>query len=102
MKTTKRVANGTVRRRRRPPGAPLAAGAVGPLSPGGQHGSDRNGPVTSVAFDAGWYADASADTPDLLEVALDKPEYAPGDTHEGRGHGAHRRQGDAQRGRATG
>ena len=42
--------------------------------------ADRNGPVTSVAFDAGWYAEATADTPDLLEVALDKPEYAPGDS----------------------
>jgi hypothetical protein len=31
--------------------------------------SDRNGPVTSVGFDAGWYAEASADTPDLLEIA---------------------------------
>src|SRR5205085_8865457 len=42
--------------------------------------SDRNGPVTQVGFDAGWYADASADTPDMLEVALDKGEYTPGDT----------------------
>ena len=42
--------------------------------------AERNGPVTSVAFDAGWYAEASADTPDLLEIALDKPEYAPGDS----------------------
>ena len=41
---------------------------------------DRNGPLTSVDFDAGWYAEASADTPDLLEIALDKPEYAAGDT----------------------
>jgi uncharacterized protein YfaS (alpha-2-macroglobulin family) len=41
---------------------------------------DRNGPITSVNFDAGWYAEASADTPDMLEIALDKPEYAPGDT----------------------
>ncbi len=41
--------------------------------------ADRNGAVTSVAFDAGWYADASADTPDMLEIALDKPEYVPGD-----------------------
>jgi alpha-2-macroglobulin len=40
---------------------------------------DRNGPVTSVAFDAGWYADASADTPDMLEIAVDKPEYVPGE-----------------------
>ena len=42
--------------------------------------SDRNGPVTSVSFDAGWYAEASADTPDLLEIALDKPEYVPGES----------------------
>ena len=41
---------------------------------------DPNGPVTSVDFDAGWYVEASADTPDMLEVALDKPEYRPGDT----------------------
>jgi uncharacterized protein YfaS (alpha-2-macroglobulin family) len=40
---------------------------------------DRNGPVTSVAFDAGWYADASADTPDMLEIAVDKSEYLPGE-----------------------
>ena len=31
-------------------------------------------------FDSGFYAEASADTPDLLETALDKPEYSPGDT----------------------
>ncbi|MGA7488913.1 MAG: alpha-2-macroglobulin, partial [Xanthobacteraceae bacterium] len=42
--------------------------------------ADRNGPVTSVGFDAGWYAEASADTPDLLEIALDKPEYVPGES----------------------
>ncbi|HXF87852.1 MAG TPA: alpha-2-macroglobulin [Xanthobacteraceae bacterium] len=36
-------------------------------------------PVTSFAFDAGWYTEASADTPDMLEVALDKPEYRPGE-----------------------
>lgn len=40
---------------------------------------DPSGPVTSVTFDAGWYADASQDTPDVLEVALDKPEYHEGD-----------------------
>ncbi len=39
-----------------------------------------NGPTTSVTFDAGWYVDASADTPDMLETALDKSEYRPGDT----------------------
>jgi uncharacterized protein YfaS (alpha-2-macroglobulin family) len=41
---------------------------------------DRSIPPTSVTFDAGFYADASADTPDLLEIALDKAEYAAGDT----------------------
>jgi uncharacterized protein YfaS (alpha-2-macroglobulin family) len=40
----------------------------------------RDGLLTSLAFDAGWYAEASADTPDLLEIALDKPEYQPGDS----------------------
>jgi uncharacterized protein YfaS (alpha-2-macroglobulin family) len=39
-----------------------------------------SGPETSVNFDAGWYVDANADTPDMLEVALDKSEYRPGDT----------------------
>jgi hypothetical protein len=41
---------------------------------------DRDGPVTSLQFDAGWYADASADTPDVLEIGLDKAEYHAGDT----------------------
>ncbi len=41
---------------------------------------DRSVPPTSVTFDAGFYADASADTPDLLEIALDKSEFASGDT----------------------
>gem|GEM_PF-4511940 len=36
---------------------------------------------TSVAFDAGWYAPADTSrTPDMLEVALDKSAYAPGET----------------------
>jgi uncharacterized protein YfaS (alpha-2-macroglobulin family) len=41
---------------------------------------DPAGPVTTVVFDAGFYAESSADTPDSLEVALDKPEYRAGDT----------------------
>lgn len=41
---------------------------------------EPNGPITSVSFDAGFYAESSTDTPDLLEVALDKPDYKPGDT----------------------
>ncbi len=39
-----------------------------------------NGPITSVQFDVGWYSDGSADTPDLLETSIDKPQYSSGDT----------------------
>ena len=42
--------------------------------------SDPDGPVTSVQFDVGWYSDGSADTPDLLETSIDKPQYQSGDT----------------------
>ena len=41
---------------------------------------DADGPLTSVQFDVGWYSDGSADTPDLLETSIDKPEYQSGDT----------------------
>ena len=58
---------------------------------------DADGPVTSIGFDAGWYTEASADTPDMLEIALDKPEYKPGDADDGRRDRAHRRPRDAQR-----
>jgi uncharacterized protein YfaS (alpha-2-macroglobulin family) len=36
--------------------------------------------VTSLNFDAGFYAESRSDTPDLLEVALDKNDYKSGDT----------------------
>jgi hypothetical protein len=42
--------------------------------------ADADGPLTSVQFDVGWYSDGSADTPDLLETSVDKPEYASGET----------------------
>jgi uncharacterized protein YfaS (alpha-2-macroglobulin family) len=41
---------------------------------------EPNGTVTSLLFDAGFYAESSADTPDLLEVALDKTDYKVGET----------------------
>ncbi len=41
---------------------------------------EANGPSASYAFDAGWYGETSTDTPDRLEVSLDKTEYAEGDT----------------------
>ena len=42
--------------------------------------SEPQGPLTTYGFDSGWYAEASADTPDLLEIALDKSGYTAGDT----------------------
>jgi hypothetical protein len=42
--------------------------------------SEADGPITSVQFDVGWYSDGSADTPDLLETSIDKPDYQSGDT----------------------
>jgi uncharacterized protein YfaS (alpha-2-macroglobulin family) len=42
--------------------------------------ADNSGPSTTVTFDAGYYSEASADTPDVLEMALDKPEYRAGET----------------------
>ena len=42
---------------------------------------DGDTSATSVAFYAGWYrAVSSSDTPDTLQVALDKPAYAIGET----------------------
>jgi len=39
------------------------------------------GPATSVEFDAGWYVEASStETPDALEIGLDKETYAIGET----------------------
>jgi len=42
--------------------------------------ADAEGPLTAVPFDVGWYSDGSADTPDLLETSIDKPQYQSGDT----------------------
>ncbi|MCB1444441.1 MAG: alpha-2-macroglobulin family protein [Rhizobiaceae bacterium] len=42
--------------------------------------ADNDGPTSSVEFDAGWYVEAtSTETPDGLEIALDKESYKPGD-----------------------
>ncbi|WEX75791.1 alpha-2-macroglobulin family protein [Sinorhizobium numidicum] len=40
-----------------------------------------DGPTSSVEFDAGWYVEAaSTETPDGLEIALDKENYSVGET----------------------
>jgi hypothetical protein len=78
VKRTERVANGTL---------DTAADKPARISMPVKWGRYRlevsapepNGAVTSLTFDAGFYAEANADTPDLLEVALDKSDYKSGD-----------------------
>ncbi|MBN9273511.1 MAG: alpha-2-macroglobulin family protein, partial [Mesorhizobium sp.] len=42
--------------------------------------ADPEGPATSYEFDGGWYVDVSStETPDALEIALDKDKYAVGE-----------------------
>jgi uncharacterized protein YfaS (alpha-2-macroglobulin family) len=79
IKTTTRIADGTVDT------APDKPGRIAVPVHFGRYrmdvsSADPNGPETSFDFDAGWYVEANADTPDMLDVALDKPEYRPGDT----------------------
>jgi alpha-2-macroglobulin len=79
IKITRRVADGKI---------DLVAGKPARVSVPVQWGRYRlevttgepNVPITSISFDAGWYTEATADTPDMLEVALDKPEYKPGES----------------------
>jgi hypothetical protein len=79
IKVTRRVADGTL---------DVSAGKPGKISLPVTWGryrleigsADTSGPETTIVFDSGWYSDASANTPDLLEIALDKPEYRPGDS----------------------
>jgi uncharacterized protein YfaS (alpha-2-macroglobulin family) len=77
IKRTERVANGNV---------DAAADKPGRISAPVKWGryrlevSDAAGVMTSYGFDAGFYAESSTDTPDLLELALDKPSYASAET----------------------
>src|SRR5579871_176675 len=79
VKSTKRVADGDLT---------VAANRAARITLSPQPGryrldvksADADGPLTSVQFDVGWYSDGSADTPDLLETSIDKPEYQSGDT----------------------
>ncbi len=37
------------------------------------------GPATSLSFSAGWYTSEASDTPEILNLALDRASYRPGD-----------------------
>jgi hypothetical protein len=79
VKVTRRVADGSI------DVSPDKAGRIAVPVTWGRYRlelttADPQGPETTFGFDSGWYAEASADTPDVLEIALDKPEYRPGDS----------------------
>ncbi len=79
IKTTRRVADGEIA---------VAADTPARVEVSPQPGryrldvrtADADGPLTSVTFDVGWYSDGGADTPDLLETSIDKPDYRSGET----------------------
>ncbi|MBI2713058.1 MAG: alpha-2-macroglobulin family protein [Rhizobiales bacterium] len=79
VKRTERVANGTL-----DAGADKPARLSLPVKWGRYRlevsAPELNGAITSLSFDAGFYAESSADTPDLLEIALDKTDYKSGDS----------------------
>jgi hypothetical protein len=41
--------------------------------------ADTGGPASSTIFTAGWYSEEGTDSPEALEIALDKPSYNVGD-----------------------
>jgi uncharacterized protein YfaS (alpha-2-macroglobulin family) len=76
VKTTRKVADGTL---------DLATEGTARISTPVEWGQYRlevsqGDTSTTVPFAAGWGGDATAETPDRLDVALDKAEYAPGET----------------------
>lgn len=79
--STRRVADGEVQA-----GASGAAPRIGAPVPWGRYrlevtaGGDVAGPMTTVIFESGYGAGGTADTPDVLEMSLDKPSYVSGET----------------------
>lgn len=77
---TRKVANGTVDT------TPEAAATIAAKVSYGRFrldvaSAEADGPAASFAFSTGWYvADENADSPENLEIALDKAAYQPGET----------------------
>ena len=74
---TRRVATGTANTA---PGKPAAIEAKVDWGRYRLEVSSADGLISSMVFNAGWYADEAADSPEVLDVALDKPAYKAGDT----------------------
>ncbi|WP_168201563.1 alpha-2-macroglobulin family protein [Phreatobacter aquaticus] len=78
--TTRRIADGQVQV------TAAQAGRVNVPVPWGKYrlevtaGGDLAGPVSTAIFESGYGAGGTADTPDVLEMSLDKPSYRSGET----------------------
>ncbi|SFK17148.1 alpha-2-macroglobulin family protein [Methylocapsa palsarum] len=78
IKSSKRVAEGKIDL---VPDAPAKISALVGL---GQYRLDLSSDTgadlpTSISFESGWSGEASAETPDLLDVSIDKANYKPGE-----------------------
>ncbi|WP_439573948.1 alpha-2-macroglobulin family protein [Phreatobacter sp.] len=78
--STRRVADGRIEA-----AASGAAARIAQQVPWGRYRlevseGDVAGPMTTVIFEAGYGAGGTADTPDVLEMSLDKPSYRSGET----------------------
>ncbi|MEZ5908410.1 MAG: alpha-2-macroglobulin [Hyphomicrobiaceae bacterium] len=76
---TRRVASGETSARDGLPGRIAAKLATGRYRLEVTTGA-AGGPVASLGFTSGWWASETADSPEMLDVALDKATYKPGDT----------------------
>ena len=74
---TRRVATGTADARA---GAPAKIEAKVDWGRYRLEVSSADGLISSMVFSAGYYADEAADSPEVLDVALDKPAYRAGET----------------------
>jgi alpha-2-macroglobulin len=75
--STRRIASGTADAA---PGAPAKIEARLDWGRYRLEVSDATGAISSMVVNAGYYADEGADSPEILDVALDKPAYRVGDT----------------------
>ncbi|MEZ5818440.1 MAG: alpha-2-macroglobulin [Hyphomicrobiaceae bacterium] len=77
--TTRRISNGTIDAKA---GAPAR---IAFTPEWGRYrldvtGTEPDAPRTSVFFTSGWLTSDNADSPEVLDIALDKPSYAAGET----------------------
>ena len=78
---TRKVADGTIAATADGAPAKIEARVTTAATGSRSRSPEANGPSASVAFNAGWYTAASeADSPEILDVALDHANYKPGDT----------------------